>query len=216
MRKLMNRNVAAREQLDNALAARDMALGAVQETQALIAQKAIRAPFAGHHRHPPRAPRPIPRRRRGGGQPGGCADTLRVNFSLDEQSSAGLALGQAVSVQVGAYPDGAASPPRITAIDPLIGKSRTVQVQATLTNRQGLLAAGMFASIRVSQQSSAWRSLRVPETAVTYTAYGDTVFLAQQDGEKGMTVKRVSVADRRAQGRSRRNPPGPRRKATGW
>ena len=35
--------------------------------------------------------------------------------------------------------------------------------------------------------------LTVPETALTYTAYGDTVFLAQQ-GEKGMTVKRVSVA----------------------
>lgn len=63
------------------------------------------------------------------------ADTLRVNFSLDEQSGAGLALGQAVSVQVGAYPD-RAFPAAITAIDPMIGKSRTVQVQATLTNRE--------------------------------------------------------------------------------
>lgn len=47
MRKLMNLNATARQQLDDALAERDMALGAVQETQAKIAQKAIRAPFAG-------------------------------------------------------------------------------------------------------------------------------------------------------------------------
>ncbi|WP_213977750.1 efflux RND transporter periplasmic adaptor subunit, partial [Serratia marcescens] len=113
-----------------------------------------------------------------------------VNFSLDEQSSAGLAPGQAVSVQVGAYPD-RAFPAVITAIDPMIGKSRTVQVQATLTNREGLLKAGMYAGIRVTQQQRV-AVLTVPETALTYTAYGDTVFLAQQ-GEKGMTVKRVSV-----------------------
>ena len=95
-----------------------------------------------------------------------------------------------LSVQVGAYPD-RAFPAVITAIDPMIGKSRTVQVQATLTNREGLLKAGMYAGIRVTQQQRV-AVLTVPETALTYTAYGDTVFLAQQ-GEKGMTVKRVSV-----------------------
>lgn len=47
MRKLMNLNATARQQLDDALAERDMALGAVRETQAKIAQKAIRAPFSG-------------------------------------------------------------------------------------------------------------------------------------------------------------------------
>ncbi|MGV8637877.1 efflux transporter periplasmic adaptor subunit, partial [Pseudomonas aeruginosa] len=45
-RKLVERNVASQEQLENAVAARDMALGAVLQTQALIAQKAIRAPFS--------------------------------------------------------------------------------------------------------------------------------------------------------------------------
>lgn len=39
MRKLMNLNATARQQLDDALAERDMALGAVQETQAKIAQR---------------------------------------------------------------------------------------------------------------------------------------------------------------------------------
>ena len=134
MRKLMNLNATARQQLDDALAERDMALGAVQETQAKIAQKAIRAPFAGT----------IGIRRVHEGQYLNAADavanpvdadTLRVNFA-GRTKRRGLALGQAVSVQVGAYPD-RAFPAAITAIDPMIGKSRTVQVQATMTNRRG-------------------------------------------------------------------------------
>ena len=56
----------------------------------------------------------------------------------------------------------------------MIGKSRTVQVQATLTNRR-VLKAGMYAGIRVTQQQRV-AVLTVPETALTYTAYGDTVF----------------------------------------
>ncbi|CAI0737541.1 efflux RND transporter periplasmic adaptor subunit [Serratia entomophila] len=189
MRKLMNLNATAQQQLDDAQAQRDMALGDVRQMQAKIAQKAIRAPFSGA----------IGIRRVHEGQYLNAAETvvnlvdagtLRVNFSLDEQTSAGLALGQAVAVQVAAYPD-RAFPAAITAIDPLIDKSRTVQVQATLANPDGALKAGMYAGIRVTQRQSV-SVLTVPETALTYTAYGDTVFLAQQNG-KGMTVKRVSV-----------------------
>lgn len=123
------------------------------------------------------------------------ADTLRVNFSLDEQVSAGLATGQAVAVQVDAWPD-ETFPATITAIDPLIGKSRTVQVQAQMANPQGKLRAGMYASIRVTQQNDV-KVLTVPETALTYTARGDTVFWRRRNG--GMTVKRVSITsgDRR-------------------
>lgn len=61
-----------------------------------------------------------------------------------------------------------------------------------LDNPEGLLAAGMFASIRVSRKADA-PSLSVPETAVTYTAYGDTVFVAHQDGDRPLSAKRVSV-----------------------
>lgn len=195
MRQLVNLNATARQQFDDALAERDMALGAVRETQAKIAQKAIRAPFSGT----------MGIRRVHEGQyldAAGTvaslvdADTLRVNFSLDEQVSAGLATGQAVAVQVGAWPD-ETFPATITAIDPLIGKSRTVQVQAQMANPQGKLRAGMYASIRVAQQNDV-KVLTVPETAITYTAWGDTVFLAQE-GDGGMTVKRVSITsgDRR-------------------
>lgn len=189
-RKLVERNVASQEQLDNAVAARDMALGAVRQTQALIDQKAIRAPFSGQ----------LGIRRVHLGQYLGVAEpvaslvdarTLKSNFSLDESTSPELKLGQPLEVLVDAYP-GRSFPARISAIDPLIGKSRTVQVQALLDNPEGLLAAGMFASIRVSRKADA-PSLSVPETAVTYTAYGDTVFVAHQDGDRPLSAKRVSV-----------------------
>lgn len=189
-RKLVERNVASQEQLDNAVAARDMALGAVRQTQALIDQKAIRAPFSGQ----------LGIRRVHLGQYLGVAEpvaslvdarTLKSNFSLDESTSPELKLGQPLEVLVDAYP-GRSFPARISAIDPLVGKSRTVQVQALLDNPEGLLAAGMFASIRVSRKADA-PSLSVPETAVTYTAYGDTVFVARQEGDRPLSAKRVSV-----------------------
>lgn len=130
-RKLVERNVASQEQLDNAVAARDMALGAVRQTQALIDQKAIRAPFSGQ----------LGIRRVHLGQYLGVAEpvaslvdarTLKSNFSLDESTSPELKLGQPLEVLVDAYP-GRSFPARISAIDPLIGKSRTVQVRPCWT-----------------------------------------------------------------------------------
>ncbi len=47
IQKLEAVNVATQEQLDNATAALDMAKGELQQVDARIAQKAIRAPFAG-------------------------------------------------------------------------------------------------------------------------------------------------------------------------
>ena len=43
----------------------------------------------------------------------------------------------------------------------------------------GLLKAGMYAGIRVTQRQRV-ASADGAETALTYTAYGDTVLLAQQ------------------------------------
>ena len=66
-----------------------------------------------------------------------------------------------------------------------------VQVQAALTNPRSALRPGMYANVRVARQAG--RQLTVPETAVTYSAYGDTVFVAQQEGKQPLTVKRVGV-----------------------
>ncbi|MFP3541492.1 efflux RND transporter periplasmic adaptor subunit, partial [Pseudomonas sp. SIMBA_044] len=72
---------------------------------------------------------------------------------------------------------------KVSAIDPLIGQSRTVQVQATMANPDSLLKAGMYASIQVARRDTQ-AVLPVPETAVTYTAYCDTVFVAHPDDQQ--------------------------------
>ncbi|WP_460419009.1 efflux RND transporter periplasmic adaptor subunit [Pseudomonas sp. microsymbiont 2] len=188
---LLRENAATQEQLDNALAARDMALGELARTEAVIAQKTVRAPFDGR----------LGIRRVSQGQYLRVGDpvvslidtrNLYVNFSLEEQLSVQLRPGQAVEVRLDAFPETPFSA-RISAIDPLIGRSRTVQVQATLANPDARLAAGMYASVRVASPDLG-QVLTVPETAVAYTAYGDTVFVARHDAAaEALVVQRVSV-----------------------
>lgn len=187
---LVKENAATQEQLDNAQATHDMALGELKKVQALIAQKTIRAPFTGE----------LGIRRVNEGQYLNVGDpvvslvdnrTLYVNFSLDEQLSRRLTTGQPLSVLIDACP-GRVFKARISAVDPMIGRSRTVQVQATLDNPDTTLKAGMYASVKVVD-TEVGDVLTVPETAVTYTAYGDTVFLAQPDQSAALVVKRVAV-----------------------
>lgn len=183
------KNLVAEAQVDSTRAERDIAQGLIRQTQALIAQKAIRAPFDGI----------IGIRQVHEGQylsPGEAiaslvdTKTLKLNFSLDEQASPELHIGQIVDIHVDAYPE-KTFPARISAIDPLVGKSRTVQLQATLENSDGALKAGMYANVNVVRQAAS-QVLTIPETAVTYTAYGNTVFVAEGNGD-AMTAKQVSV-----------------------
>lgn len=189
-RMLKADQVATQEQLDKAIAARDMAKGELRRVEAVIAQKAVRAPFDGV----------IGIRRVHEGQYLNAgeavaslvdAGTMHVNFSLDEQAVRHLQPQQPVVLQLDAWPEQAFDA-RITAIDPLIGASRTVQVQASLPNVDGKLRAGMFAGIRV-QRPQQEEVLTVPETALTYNAYGQTVFIARQAETQGLTVHRVAV-----------------------
>lgn len=183
-------NVATQQQLDNATAALQMAQGELQQVEALIAQKAIRAPFAGTLG--------IRRVHQGQYLTAGeavaslvDASTLRVNFSLNEQAVAQLRIGQTLDLMVDALAPRTFQA-RVNAIDPLIGKSRQVQVQAVLDNPDGQLQAGMYASVRLRAVQPTAVTV-VPETAITYTAYGQTVFIAQRDAGQQLSVRRVRV-----------------------
>ncbi len=188
-RSLATQHLVAEAQVDSTRAERDIAQGLILQTHALIAQKAIHAPFDGV----------IGIRQVHDGQylsPGEAiaslvdTQTLKLNFSLDEQASPELHQGQLVDISVDAYP-GKVFTARITAIDPLIGKSRTIALQATLNNSDGTLKSGMYANVNVVRQVNN-EVLTIPETAVTYTAYGDTVFITKGSGD-AMTAKRISV-----------------------
>lgn len=199
IRRLHADRVVTREQLDNATTAHDMAHGELQRIEAVIAQKAILAPFAGvigirrvHEGHYLSAGDAIASLV--------DADTLHVNFALDEQAVPHLRVGQPVQVRVDAWPEREFEA-EVSAIDPLVGPVRTVQLQASILNAEGLLQAGMFAKVRVLRQTPS-PVLTVPETAVTYSAYGQTVFVAEKNEQEVLSVRRVAIrAGERWQGR---------------
>lgn len=188
--KLRTANVTTQEQLDNATTAVQMAEGELQQVDARIAQKAIRAPFAGKVG--------IRRVHLGqylnAGEPVASlvdATRLHVNFALAEHAAPGLRIDQTAELAIDALPQRHFTA-RINAIDPMVGKSRTLWVQATLANPDGQLQAGMYASVQLAAAQPS-TVLAVPETAITYTAYGQTVFVATQAPAGDLSVSRVQV-----------------------
>jgi membrane fusion protein (multidrug efflux system) len=116
---------------------------------------------------------------------------IYADFSLPERYLASLAVGQKVLVAVQAYP-GESFEGRITALNPGIEQgTRTVKVRAALENPQERLRPGMFAEVQVLLAAGR-RVLTIPDTAITYAPYGDSVFLVVQ-GEQGLTVQRRQV-----------------------
>lgn len=188
-KSLYENQVATQEQLEQTAAERDMAVAAVAQTRAMINRKNIRAPFKGV----------VGIRRVHEGQylnPGEAIvslvddSALNVKFSLDERSIVGLEAGMSVELRIDVWPDEVFLAV-ITAIDPLISQSRMVQVQAQVDNQQGQLRAGMFAHINVVREAAS-KPLMIPETAVTFTAYGETVFVVDESSGDSL-VKRVAV-----------------------
>ncbi|MGE8545841.1 MAG: efflux RND transporter periplasmic adaptor subunit [Alcaligenes sp.] len=190
VRRLKAEQAATQEQLDQARADHDMAQAQVQHDRAQLALKQVNAPFAGRigitHLHPGHYLQP-------GQAIASLVDDsrLRVNLTVPEHVLPELSVGQALTLQVDAWP-GRTFQARIAAIDPLVGASRTVRLQAILPNEDGRLQAGMYARARIPRPAGA-PVLSVPETALTYTAYGQTVFVAFKNEQDQWQAKRVSV-----------------------
>ena len=150
------------------------------QQQALLAKKTIRAPFDGRLGITTVSP----------GQylnPGEkivtlqCSSSVYVDFYLPQQDVALIASGQNVIVMTNTYP-GRSFQGRITAINPIVDQqTRNIQVEATVANPKYELLPGMFASIEV-QAGQENRYLTLPQTAITYNPYGDTVYIVEEKG----------------------------------
>lgn len=194
-RQLALRQNGPQSTADQDQASLDQARAGMAKTEALIAQKLVRAPFAGD----------LGVRQVELGQylnPGAAIATLTdlgklyVNFTLPESQRALLALGQTVQVTVDAYP-GTVFEARLTTIDPQVNSdTRTMKLQATLDNPRHQLQPGMFANAAVVLPPREG-VVTIPETAVDYTLYGDSVFLLQEtkdaEGKAGLKVVRTAV-----------------------
>jgi membrane fusion protein (multidrug efflux system) len=114
---------------------------------------------------------------------------LYVDFFLPEQAYPQLAIGQRVRLSVAAYP-GEVFEGEIGAINPKVEDStRNVQVRAMLANPDSKLLPGMFANLDVLLPGDKPQVV-VPETAITYTLYGNSVYvIGEKKDDQGQVVK---------------------------
>ena len=164
-----------RETLEQRRADRDQAAAAVQQIDARLVQKQVRAPFAGI----------LGIRQVNLGQylnPGDAVatltalDSLFVDFALPQQELSRLKPGATVIVTSDAWP-GRRFTAKVNAIEPKIGAdTRNVSVQALLPNVDRALRPGMYvtAALELPAQQGA---LLVPATAIQTSAQGDSVIV---------------------------------------
>jgi multidrug efflux system membrane fusion protein len=194
-KQLAARQFGPQATVDSAQAAFDQANAGIAKTEAIISQKLVRAPFDGELgvRHVE-----VGQFLTAGTQIVTLTDLsqLYANFTVTEKGSAALKVGQTVRVAVDAYP-GRTFDGKINAIEPQIATdTRNIRVQATLANSDHILKPGMFATATVVLPDKPPVNT-VPETAVDYTLYGDSVYLItekkEDDGKTSLTVVRTFV-----------------------
>jgi membrane fusion protein, multidrug efflux system len=178
---LHQKNFASQEVVDQNQAQLDEARAQILKTEAIIAQKLIRAPFSGQ----------LGIRQIDLGQylnPGAPIVTLTdlsmlyVNFTLPSSLRPQIAVEQRVNVTSDAYP-GRVFRAKVTTIEPQISPdTRTIQVQATMANPDGALLPGMFVDAAVVLPPRP-DTMVLPETAVEYTLYGDSVYVIRATGK---------------------------------
>mgnify|MGYP001160705528 CR=1 FL=1 len=187
-RSLVSRQNISKSEFDRLSSTLQKASASVAQFKAQLEKKRISAPFAGT----------IGIRQVDTGDylsPGATIATLQdlsrlhVDFFLPEQRAPQLQVGQPVKLSVAAYP-GQSFDGRISAINPKVeNETRNLQVRATLNNPDEKLLPGMFANLEVLLPDDQPRVV-VPETAITYTLYGNSVYvIAEKKGEDGEPVK---------------------------
>lgn len=130
-------------------------------------------------------------------------DPILVDFYLPQQQLSRITVGQAVSITTDTYP-GQTYTGKITAMNPLVdSETRNLQIEAAIDNSQHKLLPGMYASISV-EAGNVERYLTLPQTAVTFNPYGESIYIVEQggkgaEGKPTLIVKQnfVTVGDTR-------------------
>jgi len=165
----------------------------VAEQQALLNKKLVRAPFEGR----------LGIRAVDVGQYVNAGtklvtlqalDPVYVDFYAPQKSLGKIALRQKIVLKTDAF-QGQEFPGEVSSIDPKVDPAtRNVQVRATVRNPKQSLLPGMFATV-VLASGGPQRFLTLPQTAVSYNPYGDTVFVVEES--KGKDEKVALVAQQR-------------------
>jgi membrane fusion protein (multidrug efflux system) len=165
----------------------------VAEQRALVAKKLVRAPFTGR----------LGIRAVDVGQYVNAGtklvtlqalDPVYVDFYAPQKSLGRIAPGQKIVLKTDAF-QGQQFPGEVSSIDPKVDPAtRNVQVRATVRNPKRSLLPGMFATV-VLASGGPQRFLTLPQTAVSYNPFGDTVFVVEES--KGKDDKVALVAQQK-------------------
>ena len=188
--RISTQNLGSRSDLDEAQASLDRVDAEIVAKQAMIQKKVVRAPFAGE----------LGIRRINPGQYLKEGDTITelvaldpvyAEYALPERFLPELVPGQSVIVRVQSCPDRVFEG-KIHAISPNVqAASRSVVVRALIANPDRQLRPGMFAEVETLQPVLE-DVLTLPERAVTYNSYGESVFVVEQ-ADGGRTVRLVQI-----------------------
>jgi len=189
--KLLKNKVSSQSEYDTAKANYDQALADVDNIRTSIDKKSVKAPFDGRLG--------IRLVNVGSDLSSGkeivslqAVDPIYVNFSLPQRELTKLSPGLLVHIVSDAVPnqqfDG-----EITTINPEVDPdTRSVRVQATLSNKNNILLPGMYVNVDIVLPEREL-VLAVPSTAVLYATFGDSVFVVREEkDEKSDELKRVA------------------------
>lgn len=183
-------NAVSQATVDSDLVNVRNALALVAQQQALVAQKTLKAPFAGR----------LGVRQVDVGQylTAGTTivtlqalDQLYVDFMLPQQAVDKVKVGQQVTAHVDTYPKETFLGQVLAVNSKVDQASRNVQVRAVFNNEAHRLLPGMYALIDVAVGAPV-NYVTLPQTAIVYNPYGNSVFLAvkKDAGGKDQLVAR--------------------------
>ena len=192
--ELLDSKTISRSDVDEARLRVDNAKAQVATRQAIIGKMDITAPFAGwlgirqvdlgEYLQPGAAIVPLE-----------ALDPIYVDFALPERNIDQVSAGQSIEIAVQAFPDEVFTG-QISAMNPGIDPgTRSLRIRATLENSQAQLRPGMFAEVRTVLPLRP-AVLTLPQTAITYNPYGDSVFVIQEsESETSVQRRQVKTGD---------------------
>lgn len=180
---LLKTNAISKQAYDTALANMQATRAQAEAQAAVVDKKAIRAPFAGR----------VGIRMVDIGQyvNAGTAmvtlqqlDPIQVDFTVPQQQALVLKSGDPISLTSDAA-SGRTFAGHIIALDPKVDPvTRNVRVEAEIANPQKTLLPGMFATV-LTTIGRPNALLTLPQTAITFNPYGNTVFVISHKTENG-------------------------------
>jgi len=193
--ELVRQNSISQSQYDRSKADFDRAVAELAETRARLENKRIHAPFSGtvgivHVRTGDYV------------EPDDEITTLQdltdleVDFTVPARHFPSLRPGLGIEVRVAAFPKKSFRA-TLKALDTQVDAgTRNLLLRAALEEGSGLLP-GMFAQLTINLASPT-ELLTLPETAVTYSLHGDTVFVIEEEaGELVASPRVVRTGDSR-------------------